>query len=74
MFHDSDYIEFLKKTSNQEDTEKLEMDATQYGLSMNTSLLIYTNVQYMYTVAPPPLYNFTPTAMTKWLYKRGGLS
>jgi hypothetical protein len=54
MFHDSDYIEFLKKTStgNQDDTEKLETDATQYGLSMNISLTIYTNV---HVYSRPPL-------------------
>ena len=53
MFHDSDYVEFLKKTSNQEDTEKLETDATQYGLSMNISLTIYIDV-LVYS-SPPPL-------------------
>jgi acetoin utilization deacetylase AcuC-like enzyme len=34
VFHSADYLEFLKKISGQDDDEKHEEEALQYGLSM----------------------------------------
>ncbi|XP_071134734.1 histone deacetylase 8-like [Mytilus edulis] len=37
-FHDLDYIEFIKKISNHDDSEKFEDEATHYGLSYDCPL------------------------------------